>query len=525
MLSFVRTVVLVCLGLSLLSGTWVSGTRLNADMWVTSQHGHASGTRSNAVPRTPAARGWQLFIYGGVSVPSGIGRAPAPSGYSLAYPPAWSSKLWPDSLATYGQLDVQSPGGTGISLVLLPLRPHGPTLSAIIARDKAVLSNTRQDSVPLPLGPALRIAGRHKPATSGLMTQILYLERRQVVYRLFATRPMGATGPNLLLQIAATLRLTDNHGPSSPSRPPVPQPGAGTCCHCPAWGAGWGVPLTSLDGVTAYGNGGTTDAGRTWVELLVRHVTLATTPRLETNIIVTSANRQDLIYRHAYKALALAIDPQDPRRLYAGTDGLGVLRSANGGVTWQYNPRSPSVAAHTAESLVIDPQRPMTVYALIQDTTIATLYRSDDGGSAWQPVWHGGWTNSLLLERGVLSVAHRDGVYASSDRGAHWRRALSLQTITGFATQTPFGPAGMLVQARHDRRTGGWQAVVVISSRTTVDQGIYLTTDQGATWRRQSIGAGQALTLALRDMALRTRVTVEQRLMLSSASGPGSWWS
>jgi len=261
MLSFVRTVVLVCLGLSLLSGTRVSGTRLNADMWVTSQHGHASGTRSNAVPRTPAVRGWQLFIYGGVSVPSGIGRAPAPSGYSLAYPPAWSSKLWPDSLATYGQLDLQSPGGTGISLVLLPLRPHGPTLSAIIARDKAVLSNTRQDSVPLPLGPALRIAGRHKPATSGLMTQILYLERRQVVYRLFATRPMGATGPNLLLQIAATLRLTDNHGPSSPSRPPVPQPGAETCCHCPAWGAGWGVPLTSLDGVTAYGNGGTTDNG------------------------------------------------------------------------------------------------------------------------------------------------------------------------------------------------------------------------------------------------------------------------
>lgn len=243
-----------------------------------------------------------------------------------------------------------------------------------------------------------------------------------------------------------------------------------------------------------------TDAGQTWGELLVRHVTLATTLRLETNIIVTSANRQDLTYRHAYKALALAIDPQDPRRLYAGTDGLGVLRSANGGVTWQYNPRSPSVAAHTAESLMIDPQRPMTVYALIQDTTVATLYRSDNGGSAWQPVWHGSWTNSLLLERGTLYVAHRDGVYASSDCGAHWRRALSLQTIPGFATQTPFGPAGMLVQARHDRRTGGWQAVVVISSRTTADQGIYLTTDQGATWRRQSIGAGQALTLALRDM-------------------------
>jgi len=64
------------------------------------------------------------------------------------------------------------------------------------------------------------------------------------------------TPPDLLPQVAATLRLT-----ARPSRPPVPQPGEETCCHCPAWGAGWGAPLTSLNGVTAYGNGGNTDNG------------------------------------------------------------------------------------------------------------------------------------------------------------------------------------------------------------------------------------------------------------------------
>jgi len=130
-----------------------------------------------------------------------------------------------------------------------------------MAYDKTLLSALRQDSVPLALGPAVRISGRHTPAMSGLMTQILYLERGQVVYRLFSTRPVGASGPNLLLQVAATLRRAAAGGPSSASRPPVPQPGAETCCHCPAWGAGWGTSLTSLDGVTAYGNGGTTDNG------------------------------------------------------------------------------------------------------------------------------------------------------------------------------------------------------------------------------------------------------------------------
>ncbi len=263
MLPLVRTIAAGWLALSLLGGTQVRGARLSFDLRATPSHGHASGVDSRSVPLAPVARGWQRFIYGGATAPGRFRQTPTHiDSYSLAYPPSWSSQLWPDSLAAYGQVDLQSPTGTVITIVLIPLRLHGPTLSALMAYDKTLLSALlRQDSVPLALGPAVRISGRHIPATSGLMTQILYLQRGQVVYRLFSTRPMGASGPNLLLQVAATLRRAAAGGPSSASRPPVPQPGAETCCHCPAWGAGWGTPLTSLDGVTAYGNGGTTDNG------------------------------------------------------------------------------------------------------------------------------------------------------------------------------------------------------------------------------------------------------------------------
>jgi len=134
MLSLVRTIAVGWLALSLLGGT--------------PYHGHASGVGSHGVPLAPAARGWQRFIYGGATVPGGFRQPPTHiDSYSLAYPPSWSSQLWPDSLATYGQLDLQSPTGTAITIVLIPLRPHGPTLSALMAHDKIVLSALRQSDV------------------------------------------------------------------------------------------------------------------------------------------------------------------------------------------------------------------------------------------------------------------------------------------------------------------------------------------------------------------------------------------
>ena len=59
--------------------------------------------------------------------------------------------------------------------------------------------------------------------------------------------------------------------------------------------------------------------------------------------------------------MALAIDPQTPATLYAGTSAYGVFKSTNGGGSWSaFNTGLP----YTREAaLAIDPQTPATLYA------------------------------------------------------------------------------------------------------------------------------------------------------------------
>jgi len=224
-----------------------------------------------------------------------------------------------------------------------------------------------------------------------------------------------------------------------------------------------------------------TDGGRSWTEILVRRVNLNAKPPLVTNIVVTPATRQDLTYRLVYKAPALVIDPRDTRRLYLGTDALGVLRSMDGGTTWHYTPASPNVAAHVNEQLVLDSQHPTTLYVLVQDTTVAFLHRSDDGGIHWQKVWQGSYVSSIFLDGLILYLARGDGIYASIDRGLHWRLAVNARTLPGFTE------AGLLDQALYDRRGNAWYVELESSANSRVD-GLYATTNVGATWQLVSNG-------------------------------------
>lgn len=184
--------------------------------------------------------------------------------YSLAYPSRWAAHLWPDTLAGYGQLALWSPAGSTVDLVLIPLRPGGPTLADLIAHDKAALSQATQGIVALPLGTAVRLSGIAKPASAGQSGQFLYLQRHGVVYRWFSSWPAGSPERDTLVQVAATLRVPAPPTGSSPAPTPTPMPfptPVESCCHCPALGAGWGRVLTQLDGVPVYSNAGDIDNG------------------------------------------------------------------------------------------------------------------------------------------------------------------------------------------------------------------------------------------------------------------------
>jgi photosystem II stability/assembly factor-like uncharacterized protein len=117
----------------------------------------------------------------------------------------------------------------------------------------------------------------------------------------------------------------------------------------------------------------------------------------------------------------IAIHPTDPRILYAATSHYGILKSADGGMTWSLTHQGLKSFTHT--QVAIHPANPQIVYAGAWGGGVS---RSRDGGKIWEERNQGlGNTavDALALDPGnpeVLYVATPSGVYRSGDGGGHW---------------------------------------------------------------------------------------------------------
>lgn len=121
---------------------------------------------------------------------------------------------------------------------------------------------------------------------------------------------------------------------------------------------------------------------------------------------------------------SIAIDPNNPRRIYAGGDAQ-LFYSDNGGETWQ-----PSrLDERSTLALWIDPRNGQRIWAGATDG----LYQSDDAGQSWHAPLLQGITITEIArdERGNFYVGTKyNGVYISRDDGK---------------TFEPYGLAGMSV--------------------------------------------------------------------------------
>lgn len=75
----------------------------------------------------------------------------------------------------------------------------------------------------------------------------------------------------------------------------------------------------------------------------------------------------------------LAVDPMNHERVYAGTQGMGVLCSDDRGRNW----RSVGLAGYTVKAVAASPTQTSVVYA---GTKPAALFISLDGGTSWDEV-------------------------------------------------------------------------------------------------------------------------------------------
>ena len=144
---------------------------------------------------------------------------------------------------------------------------------------------------------------------------------------------------------------------------------------------------------------------------------------------------------------AVAMDPTDPDVLYVGTPSAGLWKSIDGGGTWQS--LFTDLPSMGVSSIVVDPDDPSVVYMATGDGDGADTYsmgvlKSTDGGATWNTTGLS-WTLDEARTTRCLRMAPTDpqrmlcaasgGLFFSADGGGTWD-----QVRTGNFSDVEFQP-------------------------------------------------------------------------------------
>jgi len=202
----------------------------------------------------------------------------------------------------------------------------------------------------------------------------------------------------------------------------------------------------------------------------------------------------------------LVIDPKDSSTLYAGTSTQGVLKSIDGGSTW--NESSKGLGDGRVDVLVIDPLQPATLYAATFDVNWGEhgVYKSVDGGANWIEIMDGitdTFVRSLVIDPLTPSTVYAmtgKSMFKSANGGKEWKilNVGSSDSLIGFLTIDPLTPTNLYAV---ESETSG---LIMI-----------LSTNGGESWKQIGAGLPDNIILCLAIDPLTTPAT----LYLSTAKG------
>jgi len=246
---------------------------------------------------------------------------------------------------------------------------------------------------------------------------------------------------------------------------------------------------------------------------------------------------------------ALAIDPQTPATLYAGTYGGGVFKSSNGGGSW--SAVNTGLTNTNVHALAIDPQTPATLYA---GTDRGGVFKSSNGGGSWSAV-NTGLTRTtvyaLTIDPQTLYAGTDGGVFKSGNGGGSWSainsgltniniRALAIDPQTPATLYTGTYGGGVF---KSSNGGGSWSAIntgltnteifaLAIDSQTPATLyagtggGVFKSSNDGGSWSAINSGLTNTQVFAF-AIDPQTPATLYAGTygggVFKSSNGGGSW--
>jgi photosystem II stability/assembly factor-like uncharacterized protein len=117
---------------------------------------------------------------------------------------------------------------------------------------------------------------------------------------------------------------------------------------------------------------------------------------------------------------AIAVDPKDQDVVYAGTEGAGVYKSIDGGLSWR--PIMLGLPTSRVNSLTIDPNNPQTIYIGLD---AGEIYKSTNGGEKWDVYYSGiNSTETLVIidknDSSHIFLGTQQQIMETKDGGKTW---------------------------------------------------------------------------------------------------------
>ncbi|MCB0194696.1 MAG: hypothetical protein KDJ65_22280 [Anaerolineae bacterium] len=135
-------------------------------------------------------------------------------------------------------------------------------------------------------------------------------------------------------------------------------------------------------------------------------------------LLQVDGSRVERIDTLSVNAISMAVDPVNPKILYAGTVGYGVYRSDDGGQSWVESNEGlgrESGVLLWVPSITIDPENPehiaiTTGIGVGSEVVSGSLFESFDGGQRWTEVAQ----QEALVEQVTIN---NGGIYATAENG------------------------------------------------------------------------------------------------------------